>query len=325
MYSNSIVQTTQLLYHHPMDTEAVHNEPRHPIRVAAERAGLTPEVLRAWERRYEIVSPGRGEGGQRLYTDADVDRLSMLARLSHGGRAVGGIAGLSNKDLARLLTEDADAHAARPASSDTHRQRALAAARELDSPALYAVMRRSVLSLGVLPFLEEVLVPVIGELGHEWHAGRTGIACEHTASATIEQLLGWLMRELGAAPGAPRMLIATPSGERHALGSMIAGAAAVHDEWHVTWLGVDLPAEQIAATAAVDGAHVVTLGVVATDGRAAPRAEAEALRRMLPARIPLLIGGSGASAFADLDGITVIRDLQHWRGQIRRHSPTINK
>lgn len=302
----------------------MHNEPRHPIRVAAERAGLTPEVLRAWERRYAVVSPGRGDGGQRLYSDGDVEHLSMLARLSHGGRPVGSIAGRSNAELLQLLTEDADAHATRPASAETHRHRAIAAARDLDSSSLYAVLRRSVLALGVLPFLDQVLVPLIAELGYEWHAGRVGIAREHTASATIEQILAWLVRELGAAPGAPRMLIATPSGERHALGSMIAAVAAVHDEWHVTWLGVDLPAEQIAAAADRDGAHVVTLGVVATDGRQAPLAEVSQLRSLLPVRVPLLIGGSGASAFSDLPGITVIRDLHHWRGQIRRHSPTIS-
>ncbi|MEO5510953.1 MAG: MerR family transcriptional regulator [Longimicrobiales bacterium] len=306
-----------------MDSENMHHEPRHPIRVAASRAGLTPEVLRAWERRYDVVSPARGDTGQRLYSDGDIDRLSMLARLSHGGRAVGRIAGISNGELERLLTEDADAHAARSPSTETHRDRAIAAARDLDGPALYAVLSRSVLSLGVLQFLEQVLVPVIEELGQEWHAGRVGIAREHTASVTIEQLLAWLIRELGTAPGAPRMLMATPSGERHALGSMIAAAAAVHDEWLVTWLGVDLPAEQIAAAAERDGAHAVTLGVVATCGCEAPRAEVEELRRLLPVRVPLLIGGSGASAFSELPGVTVIRDLQHWRAQIRRHSPTI--
>ncbi|MBR43506.1 MAG: hypothetical protein CME18_03760 [Gemmatimonadetes bacterium] len=41
-------------------------KPRHPIRVVAQRTGLSTPVLRAWERRYGVVTPNRSNGGQRL-------------------------------------------------------------------------------------------------------------------------------------------------------------------------------------------------------------------------------------------------------------------
>ena len=56
--------------------------PKHPIRIAAKRAGLTPAALRAWERRYQAVEPGRSGGGQRLYSDRDVERLRTLRALT---------------------------------------------------------------------------------------------------------------------------------------------------------------------------------------------------------------------------------------------------
>ena len=60
--------------------------PRHPVRVVAQRTGLSSHVLRAWERRYGVVAPHRTEGGQRLYSDADIERLSLLRTLTAAGR-----------------------------------------------------------------------------------------------------------------------------------------------------------------------------------------------------------------------------------------------
>ena len=54
-------------------------EKRHPIQVVAKRTGLTADVLRVWEKRYAVVEPGRSDGGHRLYSDLDVERLKDLA------------------------------------------------------------------------------------------------------------------------------------------------------------------------------------------------------------------------------------------------------
>ena len=63
--------------------------PRHPMGVVADRTGLTPHVLRAWERRYGAVEPERTEGGQRLYSDTEVEKLRLLRRVTQAGRAIG--------------------------------------------------------------------------------------------------------------------------------------------------------------------------------------------------------------------------------------------
>ena len=61
----------------------------HPIAVAAERTGLTQDVLRVWERRYGAVKPKRGANGQRVYTDADLEQLRLLHAATHAGRSIG--------------------------------------------------------------------------------------------------------------------------------------------------------------------------------------------------------------------------------------------
>jgi DNA-binding transcriptional MerR regulator len=298
---------------------ASRSTPRHPVGLVADRTGLTPEVLRAWERRYGVVSPERGDGGHRLYSDDDVHRLTLLAKLAANGRQVGRIAALTVAALERLVAEDAGGQSReRPASE--HHERALAAARVLDTAAFAQALRRALLSLGTPAFLEDVLAPVITDIGDDWHAGRISVAHEHAATAAIEHLLGWIIREFDVGAGAPRVLLSTPAGERHALGGMIAAAAAALDQWHVTWLGPDLPAAQIASAAAHHAVHVVGLSTIAPN-RGAAKTEIRAVRRGLSDGVPLLVGGAASDLARNIEGVIAVRDLTHWRALLRQYAP----
>src|SRR5690606_3399979 len=84
-------------------------EPRHTIGAVAQRTGLSPDLLRVWERRYGVVDPARPQGGPRLYSDADILRLRLLRRLTEGGHSIGRIADLSVPELTRLLPAEPNA------------------------------------------------------------------------------------------------------------------------------------------------------------------------------------------------------------------------
>jgi len=293
---------------------------RHPIGVVRDRTGLSVEVLRAWERRYAAVRPLRSADGRRLYSDADVERLGLLHRAARAGRSVSALAALSTAKLRRMVVEDAANAGARPTPAAAYRVQAMLAVRELAPERLEIVVRRALLSLGTIPFLEDVAAPLLVEIGDSWHEGRITVVHEHAASATLLQFLGWLTRSLEVPGKAPRVLLATPRGEHHALGAMTAAASAAHDGWHVTWLGSDLPAAQIATGAEQGGARVVALSG-ASDAAGLER-ELGALRTLLPRHVPLLVGGSGAAALADMPGVMKVRDLAHWRALLATHMTT---
>ncbi|MFO7893939.1 MAG: MerR family transcriptional regulator, partial [Longimicrobiales bacterium] len=120
--------------------------PRHPMGVVVERTGLTSHAIRAWERRYGAVEPGRTEGGQRLYTDAQVLRLRLLKRATEGGRPISNVVELSTEALAELIGEDAGARqAGEPAEEEGgYLASCLAAADRLDGRALQAELTRAV-------------------------------------------------------------------------------------------------------------------------------------------------------------------------------------
>src|SRR5688572_15714074 len=96
---------------------------RHPIGVVEQRTGLAQDVIRVWERRYGAVEPSRGPGGQRMYTDADIERLSLLEAAVRAGRRIGSIAALPTADLEHLVRDDQAAIDARR-SIDAGRQTA---------------------------------------------------------------------------------------------------------------------------------------------------------------------------------------------------------
>ncbi|MEP7104831.1 MAG: MerR family transcriptional regulator, partial [Chloroflexota bacterium] len=175
--------------------------PHYPVRLVALRTGLTPHVLRAWERRYGVVTPIRTDGGQRLYTQHDIERLSRLRRLTERGHAIGRLAPLQLDELMRLDEESAanaaasapaDAKAARsPAGSTTdYGEEALRATQRLDAVELQAILERAAVTLGVPEFLDGVVAPALEDIGRGWRAHAVSIAQEHLATAVFRRVLG---------------------------------------------------------------------------------------------------------------------------------------
>ena len=78
----------------------------HPIRIAAHYSGLSAEVIRAWERRYQIIEPHRTAGNRRLYSDADINRLTLFAKAIKAGRRISSIATYTNRQLEEIIEED---------------------------------------------------------------------------------------------------------------------------------------------------------------------------------------------------------------------------
>lgn len=292
--------------------------PRHPVRVAAERTGLTPELLRVWERRYGAVRPGRSEGGHRLYSDADIARLRLLVQATAAGRAIGSVAGLANAELQRMVREDRealrerrragpDAAGASPPAAPLARQ-AFELTMALDASGLERLLRRSATVLGVPLFLELVLVPLLVRVGDAWHAGEASPAQEHLGSVTCRRVLTSLLHAAGHLDGAPTLVVTTPSGERHELGALIAAVHAGLEGWRIVYLGPDLPAADIASAATSVGARAVALSLINLDADAA-RAELTELRRLLPPKVAVLVGGGGAPALPTTPGVSALADV----------------
>ncbi len=310
---------------------------RHPIQVVARRTGLTPDVLRVWERRYEAVRPARSSGSRRLYSDDDVERLVLLRRATLGGRSIGQVASLPTDELRQLVEADESAQRQAPAaaraansrgreespsaslSATEHLDACLEAIRRLDVPGLEAALNRAGVSLSRTAAMEMVLMPLMHRIGDLWREGTLRIVHEHLAAAVVRNILA-RSTEGPLAPGSgPSLLVTTPAGQLHELGAMMVVGTAASEGWQATYLGPNLPAEEIAVAAQTRQARALALSIIypADDPRLG--AEIRLVRRFSPEGMAIIAGGAAASAYRDdleAIGATILPDMQTLRATL---------
>jgi MerR family transcriptional regulator, light-induced transcriptional regulator len=275
-------------------------ELHYPIRAVARMTGLSVDTLRAWERRYEAVVPGRSGRGRR-YVEADIARLRSLAELVRRGHAIGMIAALPDSDLERLIQGSAPPSAPGTPAAVAPLEPLIEALDRYDLDALEAGISRYAVVLPPRELVFAVVVPLLREIGRRWQAGRLRPAQEHLASAVVRNVVGGLLR-ITARPGAaPRVAFATPSGERHELGLLCAALLTASAGHGVVYLGADLPADEIVHAAGRAAASVLVVSL--TTPGAVGRRELKRLAADLPVGVALWVGGAeAASLLAEAGG-----------------------
>jgi methanogenic corrinoid protein MtbC1 len=283
------------------------NDRIHTVKAVAQRTGLSPHVIRVWERRYQAVAPGRTEGNQRLYSEDEVTRLELLRDATQAGHGIGRVAQLPEEKLRALVGLPHGVQSRRsPALSEKKENagelvmQALQSIAELDSARLEAILNQAAVNLGQMAFLNDVVAPLAQQTGERWVSGTLSAAHEHMASAVIRSTLSNTARALAVHPSAPHLVAATPAGQLHEIGAAMATTLAVHQGWRVTYLGSSLPATEIAGAAKQSGARAVALSIVYPHDDPHLNEELKNLRAFLPAGVKILVGGRAASAYADV-------------------------
>jgi len=299
-------------------------EVQHSIKFAARKTGLTPHVIRVWERRYDAVSPNRTGTNRRLYSEEEIERLGLLRDVTQAGHSIGQVAQLPIAKLRELAADSSPQKPARRARTarkmpgngeEAFLTDCIEAVKALDSRTLEDTLKKGAIALGSQGLLQRVVAPLAQTIGDLWRNGTITAAHEHFASAVIRIFLGHAARPFAASEGAPVIIIATPTGQIHELGALLVGAAAANLGWHVTYLGASLPAAEIAGAARQNRARAVALSLVYPEDDPRLEIELKALRESLPDEIPLLVGGRAASSYGDAlekIGAVQIKDLAHF-------------
>ena len=248
------------------------------------RVGVTPELLRAWERRYGLLQPTRSAGGFRLYSSADEARVRSMQR--HLGT------GLSAAQAARAALEQADGPETAVAEDPLESAAALQEALErYDESAANGVLDRSLATFSTEAVLVDIVMPVLRSLGDRWAAGDVTIAQEHFASNVLRGRLLGVARGWGRGTG-PLALLACPPGEQHDLPLVLFGIALREAGWRIVFLGADTPISTIERTAEAIRPAAVIFAATVPDLLQAVESELVALAALAP----VLIGGSAADA-----------------------------
>jgi DNA-binding transcriptional MerR regulator len=277
-------------------------ETTYPLRAAARLTGLSPELLRAWERRHAVVQPLRTPGGTRRYRRADLEKLRLVKAAVDAGHRIGEVACM---DLAELRRSTA---VAKPRPTD-QLDETLTSLRNLEAAKLQGQLSIQLSALGPARFAREVVMPLMYEIGERWANGQMGIAQEHLGSGVLTSLLGSALQPTAASILGPRIVFGTPTGERHELGLRMAAITALGAGANPIYLGAELPAEDLLGAVEATESAVLALSLVTLPTVQAERT-VRALRGGLASEVHLWLGGVGATGLELPQGVERIESLE---------------
>ena len=250
----------------------------HGFNIAAlsRRTGIPADTLRKWEERYAVLRPDRTTGGQRRYTELDVQRVEWLReRLAEGFRI----------GEASALLGGATTAARTPAEL---RRAIYDATLDADVLALRSLLGQSLAMLPLEQALTRVLEPVLRLVGDAWADGELTVAQEHLVSSAIRAQLERLLADVRGRVRGVAVLACVP-GERHELGLLMLGTLLRADGWQVAYLGADAPVEDALDLAEQLEAELPCLSVTVREHAS------ELERPVLPEGLTFALGGRAAS------------------------------
>jgi len=258
------------------------------------RVGVSAVLLRAWERRYNLLSPSRTAGGLRLYSDEDERRVARMLEHLKAGVSAAEAARLTRREFEVDAPESAGATTAASPLSDASGDisgELRSALDRLDEAGASMALDRLLAGFSLETVLRQAVLPYLHELGERWQQNDEGvIAQEHFASALLRGRLLALARGWGKGYG-PMAILACCPGDQHDLGLICFGLALREYGWRVTFLGPDTPLKTTTETARLLQPDLVVLTANIT-----PATEAlEDGLREIAAHSPLALAGVGLS------------------------------
>ncbi|WP_434386739.1 MerR family transcriptional regulator [Melittangium boletus] len=273
-------------------------ERTYRIHVAAEFSGVRVELIRAWERRYGVLSPRRTPAGYRVYTDRDVALLKRLKQLTEEGVSISEAATmlpqlLAEIDAAQPVISTAPQEPG-PVSVQSWREDILEAVRALDQRRVSETLDEVLGALSPLRAYEDVLVPLQREVGDLWHSGVFSVGQEHLVT---QEVRARLISLLHAAPnkGRRHVLLACFPEEMHEMGLLGLALRMRHAGMTVTLLGQRTPGDEVVRMSRALKVDLVGLSAVLDPGAEAFEAMLKPIMQGLtPGGPPVWVGGQGA-------------------------------
>ncbi|MGD8336162.1 MAG: MerR family transcriptional regulator [Desulfobacterales bacterium] len=276
----------------------------YAIRYVSQRTGLTPHVIRAWEKRYQAVVPLRSAKNRRLYSEDDVQRLQLLKRVTDEGHNISHVAKLDSSELLELAQQEAPMTPWAPKNNGLHlqqkaaqdyRSECLSAVINLDPDRLNRSYDKAEVDLTRSALLKEVIVPLFEEIGNLWRNGALKIINEHMATSVTRTLLLNMLRATAVSDSAPRIVVATVVGQWHDMGALTVALTAAEYGWQPLYFGPNLPVEEIAAAVKQSSARAVAISITHSLDQHPFINELRKLRRYIGDDLILFVGGQAVS------------------------------
>jgi methanogenic corrinoid protein MtbC1 len=281
------------------------NTPIFTIKTVVQETGIPPATLRAWERRYGVLSPGRSEGGYRLYSERDIAILRWLKRQVDADVSISRAVALleirrpGGEDEPRTASPRADIpEGARSPAAIT--EELLAALLAFQEPRADALLSEAFAIYPVEQVTEEILAPTLVEVGERWHRGEATVVQEHFATAVLRRRLNALFGAYDQPSAGPLAVTGAAPAEWHDVGILLVSLALRRAGWRVIYLGQNVPADHLLQEIRRLNPALVCLSVTTREGAADLRQIYEGLSALPPPRPRLVFGGRAFNLAPDL-------------------------
>lgn len=277
---------------------AIDRTPLFNLNAVLKETGLKADVLRAWERRYQLPTPQRSAGGHRLYSAYDIEILKWLRTRQAEGLSISRAVDLwqeivqSGRDPLVSYNRAEAVSVEIPSPQDTRldhlRHRWLEACMAFDDRQAEDALNQAFALYPVETVCLEILQPGLGLLGQAWYQGQASVQQEHFASALATRRLETLISATPAPTRRQTVLVGCPPAEWHTLPILMFSLFVRRRGLKVIYLGANIPALQIAETAAAIQPDLVVLAAQQLTSAASLQALAVSLQKL---HLPLAYGG----------------------------------
>jgi MerR family transcriptional regulator, light-induced transcriptional regulator len=272
----------------------------YAIGTAARLAGIPPETLRIWERRYQLLDPGRTVGGHRLYSEDDVELLRAVRRLVDSGMRIGGVARMGHEAILREVEKlGPEAAADKPAKSSLIDD-IIHSGRDLDPSRVGPLLDRPLLMMGGDEAVLSVYLPLLAKVGELWHSGQLSIAVEHFIEKLVTSRVHAILQSMPQPHGGRLAICASLPGERHEFGILAASVMLKRAGFLVSHLGGDLPAMELEGAVRRLAPSLVVLSATNELSSDAKGDIPIVLQRRPMLDVPLIMGGSSSPSLSAL-------------------------
>ena len=226
--------------------------------------GVMPHTIRTWEKRYQVFTPGRSEGGQRLYSETDLDKAKLIVALIDQGHTISSLAKYSLKNLRSLLghnnSEDSELE---KVFTSVEIKKLLKHLGNFDIDLVASGMQHLRLSIGVKEFIFKIVLPVMHEIEKLALKGVYSISQEHIITTIVSDQLHQI-NLANEGPNCNRFALATPVGNLHDLPIMIAEIICHANRVPTNYLGASHPADCLGEAVNALKCKTIVMGVISS-------------------------------------------------------------
>ena len=280
------------------------------INVISTACGVMPHTIRTWEKRYQVFTPERSEGGHRLYSEVDLAKAKLIVALIEQGHTISSLARHSLQDLRSLLVVNngEDSESGKMFTS-VETKRLLQHLANFNIDMVASGMQHLRLSIGVKEFIFKIVLPVMQEIEKLYLKGMYSVTQEHIISTIVgDQLHQINLSNQG--PNHDRFALATPEGNVHELPILIAEIICNANRVSTNYLGASHPAECLSEAVNALKCKIIVMGVISSDQWNYEKKIIPYLRSMdkyLKNKVIVMLGGGSEVVFPEFKNIENVK------------------